>query len=72
MTVNEWLRRLNLNQYAPKFRKDGIKRVSDLKYVDERSIDGFGIEALVDRKRIMDMIQGKENAKLLFALQTRA
>ena len=58
MSINEWLRRVNLNQFAPKFRKEGIKRVNDLKYVDEASMVVYGIEALVDRKRIMDMING--------------
>ena len=39
MTIGEWLRRLNMQQYAPKFRKEaGVKRVSDLKYVDEGSL----------------------------------
>jgi len=33
MSINEWLRRLNFQQYAPKFRKDGLKRVSDLKFL---------------------------------------
>ena len=33
MSINEWLRRLNFQQYAPKFRKDGLKRVCDLKYL---------------------------------------
>jgi hypothetical protein len=56
MSVNEWLRRLNMHQYASKFRKDGIKRVSDLKYVGEGDLTTWGMTALVDRKRVMGMI----------------
>ena len=56
MSVNEWLRRLNMHQYAPKFRKDGVKRVSDLKYVGEGDLIGWGMTALNDRKRVMGMI----------------
>jgi hypothetical protein len=70
MSVNEWLRRLNMHQYASKFRKDGIKRVSDLKYVEEGNLTDWGMTALIDRKRVMGMIQGEEQAKTLFALQT--
>lgn len=69
MSINEWLRRLNMHQFAPKFKKDGgVKRVMDLKYIGEGDLQGYGIEALTDRKRIMDMIQGEENTKMLFAL----
>lgn len=68
MSINEWLRRLNFQKYAPKFRKDGVKRVSDLKYVGEGDLTTWGMEALTDRKRVMKMIEGEENAKLLFQL----
>lgn len=71
MSINEWLRRLNFQKYAPKFRKDGCKRVSDLRYIGEGELSAFGMEALTDRKRVMAMIQGQEQAKTLFALQTR-
>jgi SAM domain (Sterile alpha motif) len=72
MSINEWLRRLNMHQFAGKFRKDGVKRVSDLKYVGEGELTVWGIEALTDRKRVMGMIQGDETAKSLFALQSRS
>ena len=49
-----------------------MKRVNDLKYIDEGQLQALGIEALTDRKRVMEMIQGSEQAKLLFALQTRS
>lgn len=68
MSVNEWLRRLNFQQYAPKFRKDGLKRVSDLKFLGEGDLTTWGMTALTDRKRVMSMIQGEEEAKLYFAL----
>jgi SpoVK/Ycf46/Vps4 family AAA+-type ATPase len=71
MTVNEWLRRLNFQKYAPKFRKDGCKRVSDLKYIGEGELTTFGMEAMTDRKRVMAMINGEEQAKTMFALQRR-
>ena len=63
MSVNEWLRRLNMHKYAQKFRKDGVKRVSDLRYVGEGELTTWGMEALTDRKRVMNMIQGEETAK---------
>ena len=72
MSINEWLRRLNLHQYVTKFRKDGIKRVSDLRYVGEGDLMSWGMEALTDRKRVVDMMNGKDEAKTLFALQNRS
>ncbi len=72
MSINEWLRRLNFQKYAPKFRKDGIKRVSDLKYLNEGDLTTWGMTSLTDRKRVMSMIQGEEETKHLFALQTRS
>jgi len=56
MSVNEWLRRLNMHHIASKMRKDGIKRVSDLKYIGEGDLTQYGLTALTDRKRIMAMI----------------
>lgn len=72
MSINEWLRRLNFQKYAPKFRKDGIKRVSDLKYLGEADLTTWGMTALTDRKRVMSMIEGDDTAKQMFALQTRS
>lgn len=69
MSINEWLRRLNMHQYAHKFRKEGgVKRVQDLKYIGEGDLTTYGIEAMTDRKRIIEMMAGNENAKMLFAL----
>jgi hypothetical protein len=73
MSINEWLRRLNMMQYAPKFKKEfGVKRVADLKYVGEGELSAMGITAMLDRKRVMGMIQGQEENKILFALQTQS
>ncbi|CDW85975.1 mitochondrial chaperone bcs1 [Stylonychia lemnae] len=73
MSISEWLRRLNMLQYAPKFRKEsGIKRVSDLKYIGEGDLTAYGMTAMIDRKRIMGMISGDEDCKILFALQTQS
>jgi hypothetical protein len=59
MTISEWLRRLNMEQYATKFRKEaGVKRVCDLKYIGEGDLTTYGMEAMTDRKRVMGMIQG--------------
>jgi hypothetical protein len=70
MSVNEWLRRLNMHKYTAKFRKDGIKRVSDLRFLAEGDLTTWGMTALTDRKRVMNMVQGDETAKQLFALQS--
>jgi len=70
MSITEWLRRLNMHKYASKFRKDGVKRVTDLRFIGEGDLQGWGMEALTDRKRVMGMIQGDERAKTLFALQS--
>jgi hypothetical protein len=45
--------------------------VNDLKHIGEGDLTGFGMQALTDRKRVMSMINGEEQAKQLFALQTR-
>ena len=72
MSITEWLRRLNLDKFAPKFKKDGgIKRVADLKHIGEGDLTTYGIEAMVTRSRVMQMIKGDEAAKTLFALQKR-
>ena len=57
MSINEWLRRLNLHQFAPKFKKEGgVKRVQDLKYIGEGDLTTYGITALTDRKRVVEMM----------------
>jgi len=72
MSVNAWLRRLNMHKYTSKFRKDGIRRVSDLRFVGDGDLASWGMTALTDRRRVLDMIQGDETAKSRFALQSRA
>ena len=56
MSINEWLRRMNMQKYVLKFRKDGLKRVMDLKYVAEGDLTTWGMTALTDRKRVMSMV----------------
>ncbi len=73
MSINEWLRRINMHQYAPKFRKDcGVKRVCDLKYINEGSLATMGMTAMLDKKRVMGMINGEDECKQNFALQNRS
>lgn len=73
MSINEWLRRINMHQYAPKFRKDcGVKRVCDLKHINEGSLAAMGMTAMLDKKRVMGMISGQEECKQNFALQNRS
>ncbi len=73
MLVSQWLRRLNLQKYTVKFNSDGIRRVGDLIHVDEGTLTGYGMTALSERKRVLEMIQGKnEEVTELFAMQTRA
>jgi hypothetical protein len=38
-----------------------------LKYIVEGDLVTYGITALIDKKRVMEMMAGKENAKELFA-----
>lgn len=57
MSIYEWLRRLNMHQYSHKFKTiGGIRRVADLKHVGEGEIGSYGITALIDIKRVMEMI----------------
>ena len=73
MLVSQWLRRLNLQKYTVKFNRDGIRRVGDLIHVDDGTLQGYGMTALTERKRVLEMIQGKnEEVTELFAMQTRA
>lgn len=73
MSINEWLRRLNMHKFAPKFKKEGgVRRVCDLQYIGEGDLSAYGMTALTDRKRVMNMMMGEEQAKQLFALQTRS
>ncbi len=68
MSINEWLRRLNLHKFAAKFKEKGFKRVQDLRFLCEGDLQGMEMNALLDRKRVMGMIQGEEQCKSLFAL----
>lgn len=58
MTVTEYLRRLNLSQYAPAFSKKKVYFLSDLRfYKDEGSMDSqFGIKDMMLQKRIVNMM----------------
>lgn len=61
MSIYEWLRRLNMHKYAHKFRKEGgVKRVCDLRHIGEGDLSCYGMTALTDRKRIMNMMMGEE------------
>ena len=72
MLVSQWLRRLNFQKYTIKFNKDGIRRVGDLRHVNDGQLSGYGMTAITDRKRVLDMIKGKyEEVTALFAMQTR-
>ena len=74
MTINEWLRRLNLHSYAHKFTTvGGLFRVADLKSVEEKEIkENLGVEALTHTKRIMEMAKGNEEIKALFNMQSKS
>ena len=74
MSIYEWLRRLNMQQWAPKFKKDlGINRVTDLRFIDDKQLkETAKVEALTDRKRLLDMIKGEDASKNLFKYQTRS
>lgn len=72
MLVSQWLRRLNFQKYTIKFNEDGIRRVGDLRHVNDKQLTDYGMKALTDRKRVMDMIRGKnEEVTALFSMQTR-
>lgn len=40
MGIIDWLLRLGLERHAYLFYKEDIKRIQDLKYVDEGDLDG--------------------------------
>jgi len=70
MTVTEYLRRLNLSQYAPAFSKKKVYFLSDLRFhTDEGAMESqFGIKDLMLQKRIVNMINGDKQVALDFAL----
>ena len=60
MSINEWLRRLNLNQFAHKFQSIGkCIVVQDLKYISDGDLVEFGMSQITDRRRVMEMIKGE-------------
>eukprot|EP00347_Sterkiella_histriomuscorum_P005490 403356416 len=70
MSIEEWLRRLNFSQYVLKFKKIGnVKTVSDLKYIQEGDLIEYGFKVMTDRKRVMDMMNGDQEVKVLFQMQ---
>lgn len=72
MTVTEYLRRLNISQYAPNFAKKKVYFLSDLKdYMDEGAMESqFKIEDIMLRKRIMSMMKDDKIVQQDFALLT--
>lgn len=72
MSIYEWLRRLNLHKYAPAFRKQGIKRVSDLRFMNDGSANTAGITQMLKRRRIVDMVAGEDHARTMFGRQTKS
>ena len=62
MTVVEWLRRLNLDHYAPHFVDRRVFFVSDLRLLcDAGSIkEQFKVDKEMDAKRILKMMQGQD------------
>ena len=63
MSVSHWLFRLNLEQFAPGFIKEKIKRVIDLKGISDGDLDKFGVKKEGDKKRIMNMLKGDDASK---------
>ena len=43
-----------------------MKRVNDLKHINEGEVISFGIKAVTEVKRVMEMAKGKEEVKTLF------
>ena len=73
MSLNEWFRRINMSQYAPKLKKKlEISRVIDLKHLDDGKLKELGFKQLVARKRILEMLEGKDKMKEMFAFQTKS
>jgi len=70
MTLTEYLRRLNLSDYAAAFAKKRVFFLSDLRfYGNEGSMaEMFGVVAPLLQKRIVDMINGAAVAKVDFGL----
>lgn len=74
MTITEYLRRLNLSDYAAAFPKNKVFLLSDLRFYgsDAQAKSVFGIEAPMLAKRLADMINDGEQAKADFALLTQS
>jgi len=69
MSINQWLRRLNLPQFAHKFRKDKeVCTVKDLRQVGEGDLVEMGMTLLTDRKRVIEMMNGDQDTKLMFRM----
>ena len=72
MSIDEWLRRLNLAQFARKFKVLGqVKTVQDLAKVGEGDLMEFGLTLLTERKRVLAMMGGEEDTKQLFRMQSQ-
>ena len=69
MTINEWLRRLNLHQYTHNFKSKGkIHLVNDLKYLDEGDLTEYGLKLITERRRLMNMLRGDQETKQNFLM----
>ena len=71
MSINDWLFRLGLEEFAEQFIKENIWRVGDLKGLDEGGLDKYGIKKLGDKKRVIHMLQGDDMAKKSFCLMSK-
>lgn len=48
-----------------------IQVVGDLKKITEADLDLFGIKDILEKRRIMEMVQGDNDAKQLFKMQSK-
>lgn len=73
MTVSEWLHRLNLDKYIPKFEKERLLYVSDLAYMAEDKYDfkDLNITKKHVQRRIHNMIKNDKLAVKDFEYQTK-
>lgn len=73
MSVSEWLRRLNLSQYAKNFSEKKVYFVTDLRHFnDERMFpDTFSLKERGDITRLMQMMKGEKRIKEDFQLLSK-
>jgi len=70
MTITEYLRRLNVSQYAHAFSKKKVYFLNDLRFhADEGTMESkFGIKDIMLQKRIVNMVNGDKKVVEDFAL----